>query len=325
MWLNRLMPAVSGVMECRTLTEQLSPLNEPNLATQLTDWMAEVRPLAQLGHLPQYVPELAQIDPAFFAVGVRTAASSLNLGQAAQPFTLMSMMKPFLLLYALEIHGPEVVFERVGTLPSDQPFYSLKQLAADRGQPRNPMINSGALSLVELLPGRSGAARAQVLQQWLAQQAQIDLPLDEVMLASVRSLPNDANRAIAQMLKNAGAVQDPAQTLDTYNHICCLAVTVASLARLGLLLALPQAQIARQSQRIVNAIMLTCGVYEVSGDWAVRIGLPVKSGVSGGILAVVPQVGAIGIYSPTIDDAGNSVAGSQLLEKMVHTLDLSCF
>jgi glutaminase len=237
----------------------------------------------------------------------------------------MSLMKPFLLLYGLERVGEQAVFERVGMRPSDQPFHSLKQLAADRSQPRNPMLNSGAISLVELLPGRRGDERCGAFQQWLQSLSGLDLAVDPTILASVRSLPNDTNQAIAQMLKNHGQLRHRSTALDTYNQLCCLRVTVAQLARLGELLAQPQAQIQRRSQQIVNALMLTCGVYEASGDWAVRIGLPTKSGVSGGILAIVPGDGAIAIYAPTIDQTGNSVAGAALLQAIVDNLGLGIF
>jgi glutaminase len=289
-------------------------------------WLAAVKPLLDCGHLPAYVPELANVNPATLGLAVRSHhPDPIALGDHTSRFSLMSVMKPFLLLYALEQAGFEAVFDRVGMLPSDQSFHSLKQLAADRGKPRNPMINSGAIALVDRLPGRNGNERCAAFRQWLAQQAGVDLAVDPVMLESVRSLPNDANRAIAQMLKNSGTIGSRTKALDTYNQICCLSVTVETLAQLGLLLALPQPGIQRRSQQIVNAMMLTCGVYEASGEWAVRMGLPIKSGVSGGILAIVPQQGAIAIYAPTIDDAGNSVAGACLLEKIIHNLNLGLF
>ncbi len=289
-------------------------------------WLAAVKPLLDAGHLPAYVPELANVDPASLGLAVRSRdADPIALGDRTRPFSLMSVMKPFLLLYVLEQAGFDAVFDRVGMLPSDQSFHSLKQLAADRGKPRNPMINSGAIALVDQIPGRSGNERCAAFRQWLGHQTGLDLVVDPVMLESVRSLPNDANRAIAQMLKNSGAIGSRAKALDTYNQICCLSVTVETLAQLGLLLALPQPGLQRRSQQIVNAMMLTCGVYEASGEWAVRMGLPIKSGVSGGILAIVPQQGAIAIYAPTIDDAGNSVAGAALLEKIIQNLDLGVF
>jgi glutaminase len=303
----------------------IGDLGQGTLA-QYQQWLAEVKPLLDCGHLPAYVPELAQVNPVTLGLAVRLGQGDpIALGDRTRSFSLMSVMKPFLLLYALEQAGFDAVFDRVGMLPSDQSFHSLKQLAADRGKPRNPMINSGAIALVDRLPGRNGNERCAAFRQWLTAQTGIDLVVDQSMLASVRSLPNDANRAIAQMLKNSGAIGSRAKALDTYNQICCLSVTVETLAQLGLLLALPQPGLQRRSQQIVNAMMLTCGVYEASGEWAVRMGLPIKSGVSGGILAIVPQQGAIAIYAPAIDAAGNSVAGACLLEKIIQNLDLGLF
>ncbi len=288
--------------------------------------MADVQPLVHCGHLPQYVPALTQVNREALALALQLPnIEPIYLGDIAQQFTLMSLMKPFLLLFALEVAGFDAVFDRVGSRPSDQSFHSLKQLAADRGRPRNPMINSGAITLVDLLPGHDGNERCEAFRLWLEQKAGISLELDQSMLASVRSLPNDANRAIAQMLKNSGVIGQMAIALDTYNQICCLSVTVTTLVQLGLLLAMPNPLVERRSQQVVNALMLTCGMYEASGEWALRIGLPTKSGVSGGLLTIVPQQGAIAVYSPAIDDIGNSVAGTCLLEKIVDHLDLSLF
>ncbi|MFM2429353.1 MAG: hypothetical protein RLZZ511_566 [Cyanobacteriota bacterium] len=294
-------------------------------ARQYQQWLEAVRPLTVAGELPQYVPELARLNPATLALAVQSGWDCVTVGDVDCAFSLMSLMKPFLLLYGLETAGGGAVFERVGTRPSDQPFHSLKQLAADRGQPRNPMVNSGAMSLVELLPGRNGNERRSAFQAWVRAVSGLELAVDPTILASVRSLPNDANQAIAQMLKNNGQLRNRATVLDTYNQLCCLSVTVDQLAALGQLLALPQDRIQRRSQQIVNALMLTCGVYEASGDWAVRIGLPTKSGVSGGILAIVPGEGAIAIYAPMIDATGNSIAGAALLQAIVENLGLGVF
>jgi glutaminase len=294
---------------------------------RLEDWVTAVQPSSQRGQLPHYIPKLATADASTVTIAIHTDQGDCwTAGAAPTAFTLMSVMKPFLLLFLLEEFGAAAVFDRVGTQPSDQPFYSLKQLAADRGFPRNPMINSGAITLANWLPGQSGAQKCETLRQWLNCSAGVNLTHDRTMLDSVRSLPNDSNRAIAQVLQQSAAIADLELALDAYNRLCCLSLDVVDLARLGLLLTHHGlATMQRQSQKIVNAMMLSCGLYEASADWAMRIGLPVKSGVSGGILAIVPDQGAIGIYAPAIDDIGNSVAGALLLERIVHELDLSLF
>lgn len=288
--------------------------------------MVRARAQAASGQLPSYIPRLAQADPAWFAVQVqRLDGQSYQVGEVRRSFALMSAIKPFLLLFLLEHFGAEVVFKRVGMQPSDQPFHSLTQLMADRGFPRNPMLNSGALVLADLLPGETGSDRAQLLCDWLNHQAGCRLSLDEAMLASVRSLRNEANRAIANLLAETGAIAALEPTIDTYNQICCLSGNVGDLVRLGILLVKPDSPIAPAHACIVNALMLTCGLYEASGTYAVQVGIPIKSGVSGALLAVVPGEGAIACYGPTLDAAGNSIAGLFLLEQMAQTLNLSVF
>jgi glutaminase len=328
--------------------------------THLNDWVAQARLQAQTGRLPDYIPLLAEANPSWVALQIQSLDGTLSTaGDGHCRFALMSVIKPLILLYLLELLGHEKVFSRVGMEPSDQPFHSLAQLRADRNFPRNPMINSGAIALADLLPGHDGKARCQLLCEWLNQTGGSRLVLNERMLSSVRSLRNEANRAIADLLAAAGHIHSIEKTLDTYNHICCLSGTVEDLAKLGVLLAgrswrgghgrtrggdrdsrgegksldrasqepLPPIHppLSIQNLRTVNALMLTCGLYEASGQYAVRIGLPMKSGVSGALLAVVPGEGAIACYSPAIDGAGNSVAGLFLLEQITQTLNLSVF
>lgn len=299
-----------------------------NTLTQakLTAWVNQARVRTQLGRLPDYIPLLAQTDASILAVQIQTTrGQEFSAGEVSQQFALMSVIKPFVLLFLLTQSGVDCVFKQVGMEPSDQPFHSLSQLSVDRGHPRNPMINSGAIALAAQLPGKDGFARCETLRQWLNATAGSQLMLDQKMLNSVRSLSNESNRAIARMLVQAGKLEGIETTLDTYNHICCLSGTVTDLARLGLLLAESRHLITRQHQRIVNALMLTCGLYEASAQFAVRVGLPTKSGVSGALLSIVPGQGAIAAYSPAIDQTGNSVAGMFLLEKLAIHLDLSVF
>ncbi|NDJ19302.1 glutaminase A [Myxacorys almedinensis] len=293
--------------------------------SQLDDWVAQARSLTSKGHLPDYIPQLAQANPHTLAIQVQTVEGRCFVsGDTAQPLALMSVVKPFLLLFALEQWGAEAVFRHVGMQPSDQPFHSVAQLTLDQGFPRNPMINSGAIALTSFVSGDSGKTRCETFRQWLNTQAQTQLVVNQMMLHSVRSLTNETNRTIARLLQKATHLDQLETAIDTYNHICCLSGTLADLAHLGLLLAHSNA-IAAQHQRTVNALMLTCGLYEVSGALAVRIGLPMKSGVSGALLAIVPRQGAIACYSPAIDQTGNSVAGLFLVETLVQALNLSVF
>ncbi|MCY7406479.1 MAG: glutaminase [Alkalinema sp. CAN_BIN05] len=292
----------------------------------LKQWLTETQVQARFGKLPTYVPRLSQVQSDLLAVTIQTdRTSSVAFGNVAKPFVLMSLVKPFLLLFLLARVGREAVFSRVGIEPSDQPFHSIAQLASDRGRPRNPMINSGAIFLASLLPGNTPTSRCESLRYWLNKSAGCDLTLDEEMLASVQPLGNETNRSIANLLKRAGYLNDIDLAIETYNQICCLSGTVVDLARLGLLIALPHPNVSSDDQHIVNSLMMTCGLYEASSQYSMRIGLPIKSGVSGGLIAIVPKVGSIAIYSPAIDEIGNSVGGLFLLEQLVHAHRLSLF
>lgn len=290
----------------------------------LDSWVTQARRFTLQGRLPDYIPQLAQVDPRLLAVHT-IADESLVSGDFAQPFVLMSVIKPFLLLFLLEQVGSDRVFQQVGTEPSDQPFHSIPQLKNDDGFPRNPMINSGAIALTGLMPKTSGSERCEAFRRWLNECAQTQFILDEKALASVRSLPNQTNRAIADLLVQRELLDRVDLAIDTYNQLCCLSGTIADLAQLGSLLAKPHKRISPIHQQMVSALMLTCGLYEVSGKFAVRVGLPMKSGVSGALLAIVPKQGAIACYSPAIDKVGNSVAGLFLVEKLAQELELSVF
>jgi glutaminase len=280
---------------------------------------------ATQGRVVERIPQLAKTHPYWFAVYICCTTGQTDcLGDTACCFPLMSGIKPFLLLYLLEQQGAEQVWQWVGTDPSDQPFNSLNQLIADQGRPRNPMINSGAITLADKLPGHDASDRCQQFCDWLNQLANCHLQLDETMLASVRSTGREPNLTIAHYLAEAGRVGHVETALDTYEQICCLSGQVADLAGLGLQLA-QEGTVSSAHRQIVNAMMLTCGLYEASGRYAVQIGLPMKSGISGALLAIVPGQGAIACYSPALDRVGNPVAGLALVEMLSRALQLSLF
>jgi glutaminase len=244
----------------------------------------------------------------------------------------MSVIKPLSLLYLLEHFGAEQLLQWVGVETSDAPFNSLEQLIADGGRPRNPMINSGAITLADKLPGKTPSdtcgglcQRTQSFCQWLNQLAGCHIQLDEVMLASVRASRSPANQAIANYLGEKRYITNINSALDTYEQMCCLSGRVKDLALLGKLLAWEQNLIQRKHRQMVNGVMLTCGLYEASPLFAVKIGLPMKSGIGGGLLAIVPGEGAIACYSPTLDSVGNPVAAIAFVEVLSQKLGLSIF
>ncbi|HBK24699.1 MAG TPA: glutaminase A [Planktothrix sp. UBA10369] len=293
---------------------------------QLNTWVEEARWRSQLGQLPTYIPELARVNPQEFVVQILTVqGQSYQAGNQMLRFPVMSVIKSFLLLNRLLELGEERVWSQVGVQPSDQPFNSLEQLESDHGWPRNPMINSGAIALAGLLPGQDANTRCQYLCSWLNKLADCQLILDQDILESVRSAPNPRNQALVSTLHASGYVEHPDLTLDTYNQICCLSATISDLAKLGLLLLQPTNSQWEAACRIVKALMITCGLYETSGQFAVRVGVPTKSAVSGAVLSIIPQQGAIACYSPPLDLEGNSIGGLFFIEKMAKTLNLSLF
>lgn len=303
----------------------------PNLNTltsaQLDTWFALAQEQARTGNLPDYIPALAQANPEWLAIAIQTCQGNrLLCGDRGHLFPLMSVIKPFLLLYLLATQGTETVFTYVGMDPSDRPFNALSQLQADGGFPRNPMLNSGAIALAALLPGETPQAKCLHLCGWLNQWAGSRLQLHAGILASVRSQPNVHNQALAAYLAAAGSLAQPAAiALDTYEQLCCLAGTVADLTRLGMLLVMPPLGLDPAHCCVVTAIMSTCGLYEYSGRFAVTAGVPCKSGVSGALVAIVPGQGVIACYSPPLDRNGNSVAGIWLVQQLATTLRLSMF
>jgi glutaminase len=293
---------------------------------QLEAWATEAINRSHSGQIPRYIPLLAQADRQELAVQIRAIDGQIfGFGSAVKAFPLMSVVKPFVLLYLLCKLGEKAVFDRVGCEPSELPFNSLTQLEIDKGKPRNPMINSGAIALASLIPGENAVSRCQNLQYWLNEQANSQLFVDELMLDSVNVTPNQNNWDLALEMVESGYLQDSEIALETYNHVCCLSGNVEDLAKLGMLLVNSGDREISEHCRTVKALMATCGLYQASGRFAVRVGLPTKSGVSGAVLSVIPGVGAIGCYSPPLDREGNSIGGLFLLEQIAKALRLSVF
>ncbi|MGH1394289.1 MAG: glutaminase [Trichormus sp.] len=294
--------------------------------SELFEWVQLAKTQTHLGKVCDRIPKLAMVDPRWFAVHICcVSGQTYSLGDTARIFPLMSVIKSFSFLYLLEEMGADTVLQSVGIAPSDTAFNSLEQLISDRGHPRNPMINSGAITLADKLPGKTANDRAENLCQWLNQLANCDLHIDEAMLASVRASHSTTNQAIANYLAETGNITNSYLTLDTYEQICCISGTVKDLGLLGKLLGCQHEYIQSQHRQIVNSVMLTCGLYEASPLLAIKIGLPMKSGIGGGLLAIVPGEGAIACYSPTLDSIGNPIGAIAFVELLAQKLELSIF
>lgn len=292
----------------------------------LTVWVETARNQAEKGKVMERIPLLANVKPDLLGVYVCCeSGNNYNAGDTVNAFPLMSVIKPFSLLYLLEVLGKERVFQWVGKRPSKAAFNSLEELVNDHGYPRNPMINSGAITLADKLPGDDASQRSLLFCQWLNNLAGCQLYIDVKMLASVRASRSLANIAIAHYLNTHQHLNNLDLALDTYEQICCISGRVEDLALLGKILACKNPVVSCQNRQIVNEIMLTCGLYEASSEIAAKIGLPMKSGIGGGLIAIVPDQGAIAIYSPALDIVGNPVAGLALIEILTKQLQLGVF
>lgn len=298
----------------------------------LSLWMAQSQAKISQGQVIERIPLLASADPQWFAVYIYSQPNiNYRLGDYQHHFPLMSVIKPFSFLYLLEHLGEEQVLQLVGNSPSSMAFNSLEQLISDHGYPRNPMINSGAITVADKLKtiGQTCLSSnydsvsedlCEHFIKWLNQLANTQLYLDMKMLNSVRSTRSQLNLAIAQVLCQHGYIENIESAIDIYEQICCISGTVVDLGKLGKLLADDQGLISPQHRLLVNDVMLTCGLYQASSHYAQKIGLPMKSGISGALLVVIPNQGAIATYSPALDPIGNSIAGLSLVETLCSNL-----
>ncbi|REJ43008.1 MAG: glutaminase A [Microcystis flos-aquae TF09] len=274
-------------------------------------WIGEVHLLDRKGQTPYYIPVLNRVNPEVFALQIHCLEGEiLSWGDETVTFPLMSVIKPFLLLYLLNHLGEDAVFRRVGKQASSYPFNSLTQLQEDSGFPRNPLINSGAIALADLLGGETPESRCENLLLWLNKMGNCQLFLDRSVLESVHSYPNVHNQALSLELEKNGYISHRYLALETYNRICCLSGKIADLTNLGKLI------LAAPFGKIILEIMTNCGLYEASEKFAIEVGFPTKSGVSGALLSILSDEGVIACYSPLLNEQGNSVLGLDLLTKL---------
>ncbi|MFK7944927.1 MAG: glutaminase [Paracoccaceae bacterium] len=282
------------------------------------------RPVAADGKVADYIPALARVNPGQFALVVRTVdGQEFATGDADTPFSIQSISKLFSLALAME-WVPGELWDRVGREPSGMRFNSLIQLETEQGVPRNPFINAGAIVVTDALlhrrPQIASSFRNQMRLLSGSESAQFDREVHSSEMAT-----GDLNRAIAYVLKaNGNLREDPIEVTNTYFHFCSLAMSARDLARASMFLAAPQQGSAacregNHAQRL-RAIMRTCGMYDQSGEFAYRVGLPAKSGVGGGILVVQPKAFAAVAWSPPLDTFGNSLAGQAALEALAEHL-----
>lgn len=274
-------------------------------------------------------PALASADPSAFGVCVGVNGSLHEQGDTRVPFTIMSVAKPFTFRAGLRRRRPGPTRDRLGVDATGLAFNSVEAVERRDGR-TNPMVNAGAIATVGLVDSDAETAW-EVIRRGLSAFAGRDLDLDEVTLESARAT-NHRNRALAQMLKGYDALDgDAMAVLDVYTRQSCLAVTAADLAVMGATLAdggvhpvSGEQVVSAEACRATLVVMATAGLYETSGEWLYRVGLPGKSGIGGGIVTVSPGKEGLGTYPP-LDEAGNSVRGQLVAEFLAERLGLDIF
>ena len=292
----------------------------------------ELAPVIGQGKVASYIPELASVSPQRFGMAVVTIGGDVHtVGDARQSFSIQSISKLFTLVMALQLEG-EKVWTRVGREPSGTPFNSLVQLEAENGKPRNPFINPGALVCTDILCTRYAVPENAVVEFLRPLCGNREVHYNRAVAASERRTSH-RNAAMAHLMKAFGNLNNPvSEVLDAYCRHCAIEMTCVELARAVTFLAHGGTQPGGQGQILgssmakrLNALMLTCGTYDAAGDFAFRVGLPAKSGVGGGIVAVMPGECGICVWSPALEPSGNSLAGSLALERFTTLTGRSIF
>jgi glutaminase len=285
------------------------------------------------GQVASYIPELAKADPNCFGIAIATMDGQVfTVGDVGQPFTLQSISKVFTYGLALEDRGREVLLSKVGVEPTGDQFNSIIRLDENSKRPDNPMVNAGAIATTSLIQGSDMTDRLKRILAMFERYVGHDLFIDMPMFLSERAT-GDRNRALAYLMRHFGMIDgDIDAALDLYFQQCSVMVNCSDLALMAATVAnhgvhpiSQQQAIQPQYVRDLLSVMYTCGMYDFSGEWAHRVGVPAKSGVSGGIIAVIPNRLGIAVFSPPLDERGNSVRGIKVCEALSQELDLHIF
>lgn len=305
-----------------------------NINNQMLDAiLAQVRPLLGKGKVADYIPALASVNGNKLGIAITTVdGQHFQAGDATERFSIQSISKVLSLVAAMRQYDEDEIWQRVGKDPSGQPFNSLLQLEIEQGKPRNPFINAGALVVCDMLQSRLSAPRQRMLEIVRQLSGVSDIGYDSAVARS--EFEHSArNAAIAWLMKSFGNFHNDVPTvLQNYFHYCALKMSCVELAKTFLFLAaqgyashLSEPVVTPMQARQVNALMATSGMYQNAGEFAWRVGLPAKSGVGGGVVAIVPHEMAIAVWSPELDDAGNSLAGVTALEHLTQQLGRSVY
>jgi len=301
----------------------------------LNDIEIEIQPLFGKGAVADYIPALGEVDAHQFGMSITLFDGSVySVGAAEQLFSIQSISKVFTFTLALKYLGSEL-YKRVGREPSGNPFNSLVQLEYESGIPRNPFINAGAIVITDTLIShyKSDVKAFDAILEFIQSIADdSSIRMDMVVAASEMDHAY-RNLALTNLMKSFGNIDNDAmQLVQTYFNHCAIEMNTQMLSRSVLFLAnhgvdpiTNKAYVTKQQAKRINAVMLTCGHYDASGDFAFRVGLPGKSGVGGGIVAVIPQKMGICVWSPSLNEQGNSLIGTKALELFTTKTGLSIF
>lgn len=299
----------------------------------LSEILDQVRPLIGQGKVADYIPALADVSADRLGIAVCMLDGTVyQAGDAEERFSIQSISKVLSLTLALTRYQDSEIWQRVGKEPSGQPFNSLVQLELEQGKPRNPFINAGALVVCDMLETRLTAPRQRMLEVVRGLVQEPEIAYDRHVARS--EFDHSArNASIAWLMKSFGNFDNDVPTvLQTYFHYCSLTLSCVELARCFLYLAnhgkgpgQDEAMLTPKQTRQINALMVTSGMYDGAGEFAWRVGMPGKSGVGGGIIAVIPGEMSIAVWSPELDPSGNSLAGTAALELLAERIGRSIF
>lgn len=297
----------------------------------LDEAVAYAARFTHLGKSAGYIPELAKTDPAQLGACIVTVdGTHYHAGDWNQPFTIQSISKTISLILALQTAGTDRVFSKVGAEPTGDAFNSISKLEAREGRPLNPMINAGAIAVMSCIAKEDCWPQLLSLTRKLCRRDSIDI--DQAVYRS-ESATGMRNRSLAYFMQSAHLIDgDVEAALDVYFKMCSLRVTTEDLANYGMILAnggidpeTGECLVENDILRIVKTLMVTCGLYDGSGEFAVNVGLPSKSGVGGGIVSAAEGKMGIGVFGPGLDSKGNSIGGCRMLEYISKHLNLHYF
>lgn len=301
---------------------------------ELEDMVDEARSYAKDGQVADYIPALGKANPTDLSIAVYTVDGCRSAGDVSKPFTIQSVSKILTLAIAISDIGEERVFSKVGMEPTGDPFNSISKLEQQvPAKPLNPMINAGALTVTDLISGQDCQEKLERLLELVRKMSGNSQVTYNLEVAKSEYRTAYLNRALCYFLKEHGVIESDIESLiDIYTKQCAIEVSCTDLARIGYVLAnegvCPETSeqlLPKEITRLVKTFMVTCGMYNASGEFAIKVGIPAKSGVSGAILGTVPEQMGIGIYGPALDEKGNSIAGVKLLEIFAGKHRLSIF